>query len=197
MLIVPVFFPSVPLAVCLCALFVAAGCYPEGTTPATIAEILDEGRPVQESWGARFDVQEGERPRVHIIAGYMARIETPDSTYLLLRSAEAAPQERVTAYLFDEAGDSSAVLVADILHYYEEERRFESRGNVIVDTFDDKRLETEHLLWYEADRKVRTSGFVRITTPREHIQGYELDAEEDLEHYSLARVTGQVLVEEQ
>ncbi|MEZ4703209.1 MAG: LPS export ABC transporter periplasmic protein LptC [Rhodothermales bacterium] len=177
--------------------FVTAGCRPVGSEVPTREEIQLDQRPAQESWGARFSVAEGERPRVTILAGYMAKIEQADSTYLLLRTDESAPEERVTAFLFDEAGDSSAVLVADILYYYETERRFESRGNVIVDTYDNKRLETEHLVWDETDRKVTTPGFVRITTPKEQVQGYELDADEDLEHYTLSRVTGQVLVEEQ
>jgi LPS export ABC transporter protein LptC len=152
---------------------------------------------VQESWEVHFSVAEGEQPRMAIAAGYMARIEEADSTYLLLRSDPAGDSlQRVVALLFDEAGDSSAVVRADVLYYFEDERRFESRGNVVVDTFDDRRLETEHLVWDETDRKVRTPGFVRITTPKEHVQGFELEADENLEHYTLARVTGQVLVED-
>ena len=43
---------------------------------------------------------------------------------------------------------------------------------------------------------VRTPGFVRIRTPKENVQGYNLVADEDLETYTLARVTGQVTYEE-
>jgi LPS export ABC transporter protein LptC len=195
--ILPAFYVNVPAHTVLLLCFVAAGCRPVARSAPTVEEIQQEQRPLQESWGARFSVAEAERPRVAIEAAYMAKIEQADSTYLLLRIDGSAPGERVRAYLFDEAGDSSAVVVADVLHYYEADRRFEARDNVIVTTADNKRLETEHLVWDETERKVTTPGFVRITTPKEQIQGYELDADEDLEHYSLARVTGQVLVQEQ
>jgi len=195
--ILPAFHVYVPAYAVLLLCFVAAGCRPVAREASTVEEIQQAQRPLQESWGARFSVAEAERPRVAIEAAYMAKIEQADSTYLLLRMDASAPGERVTAYLFDEAGDSSAVVVADLLYYYEADRRFEARDNVIVTTTDNKRLETEHLVWDETERKVTTPGFVRITTPKEQIQGYELDADEDLEHYSLARVTGQVLVQEQ
>jgi hypothetical protein len=68
--------------------------------------------------------------------------------------------------------------------------------NVIVVTPDEKTLESEHLVWLEDDRKLRTPGFVRITTPNERVQGYNLLADEDLSTYTLARVTGQVTVED-
>ncbi len=195
--ILPAFLAYVPAYAMLVVCIVTAGCRPVARDAPTVEEIQEEQRPLQESWGARFSVAEAERPRVAIKAAYMAKIEQADSTYLLLRMDDSAPGERVMAYLFDEAGDSSAVVVANVLYYYEADRRFEARDNVIVTTVDNKRLETEHLVWDETERKVTTPGFVRITTPKEQIQGYELDADEDLEHYSLARVTGQVLVEEQ
>ena len=55
-------------------------------------------------------------------------------------------------------------------------------------------LKTEFLIWNELDRRVKTSGFVHITTPRENIQGYNLDADENLENYEIAQVTGQTIV---
>jgi hypothetical protein len=80
---------------------------------------------------------------------------------------------------------------------FEDQRRFEATGNVDVVTPEDKRLESEHLVWYEDNRTLRTPGFVRIETPTERVQGYDLTADEDLETYTLNRMTGQVIVEEE
>lgn len=168
---------------------------PAGNVP-TMAELRSEQLPDQESWMTRFDVLDGDRPRVRIYAGYIGQFEREDSTYMLLRGHPDSLAGRVEAHLFDEKGDSSAVITADEMRYFQNERRFEARGNVVVTTTDAKRLETEHLIWMEIDRKVSTTGFVRITTPTEFIQGYDLVADEDLETYEIARVTGQSVVEE-
>ena len=167
-----------------------------------MAVLLEADEPDQESWDVRFGTSEGGRPRYQIVAPYMAKYERKDSSYTLLLPGEESEEVdslavRVTAYLFDEKGDSSATIDANRMLYFEEEGRFEARGNVIVVTQEKKRLESEHLLWYEAEHEVRTPGFVKITTPTERIQGYELVSDENLDEYTLARVTGQVTIEEE
>jgi len=172
------------------------GCYEPDVVAPSMEELRAERLPSQESWYTRFDVLEGGRPRVQMHADYLAKFENSDSTYLVLHGHPDSLNTRVTAYLFDEEGDSSATIVADEITYFEKERRFESRGEVVVTTREEKKLETEHLIWDEVDRRVFTSGFVRITSPTENIQGYDLDADEDLENYVIARVTGQTVVDD-
>lgn len=133
-------------------------------------------------------------PRVEIRAAHMATFETADSVYTVMRGDSLTP--RLTAYFFDEVGDTSAILNANRLILRERERTFEARGDVDVVTPEDKRLEGEHLVWYEDTRTLETPGFVRINTPTEQVQGYDLVADEDLEKYTLKRMTGQVTVEE-
>ena len=191
---VPSFFVAGILA--SFTLLLAAGCSDPDIAAPTVEELRNERLPDQESWFTQFDVMESEHPRLRIFADYMAKYIEADSTYMLLKGHPDSLDGRVLAYLFDEAGDSSATIIADEMIYYETERRIESKGNVIVNTTDNKRLETEYLIWLELERRVRTSGFVHITTPRENIQGYNLDADEDLENYEIARVTGQTIVDD-
>ncbi|NNF04414.1 MAG: LPS export ABC transporter periplasmic protein LptC, partial [Rhodothermales bacterium] len=116
-------------------------------------------------------------------------------TYMVL-GAGAAPGQRVRVDLFDESGDSSAVVFADRITYFERERRFDARGGVQAHTPDDKHLFSEHLSWSEADRRIRTPGFVRIRMPDRTLSGYGLTADEDLQNYSIARASGAVEVDE-
>lgn len=162
-----------------------------------MTELRTEEEPDQESWDVRLGLSEGGRPRSQILAPYMAKYEREDSSYALLRPYADNLEGRVTAYLFDEQGDSSATLDANRMLYFDEDGRFEARGNVVVVTREGKRLESEHLVWHEADREVRTPGFVKITTPTERIQGYGLVSDENLDRYALSRVTGQVIVEDE
>jgi LPS export ABC transporter protein LptC len=170
-----------------------------------MADIRTEEAPDEESWDVHFIVTQvpealpdtaESRPRFAVEAGYMARFTRDDSTFTLLRPREGDSGGRVTVHLFDDQGDSSAVLRADRIVYYRDEGRFVARGAVIVQTYQDERLEAETLEWSEQDRTVRTPGFVRIMTPNERIQGYQLEADEDLDTYRLANITGRVEVED-
>ncbi len=185
--------------------FVALAALPSGCSeeaaPPSMDDLRAEVEPTQEGWGVRFVISEAasrtdeSRPRVEIQADYMATFETPDSTYTVMQGGTTG--RRILAHFFDEAGDTSATLRANRLILHEKQRRFDALEDVVVTTRDDKSLESEHLVWLEDDRRIRTPGFVRITTPSERIQGYNLVADEDLETYTLARVTGQVTIEDE
>lgn len=149
--------------------------------------------PTHISWNARFTMSQAGRPRAHIRAEQMEQYDTPDSTYSILRSP--SDTSRVRAHVFDEQGDSSAVIIADSVLFHDREGRFEAFGNVVVITTEDKRLESEHLTWQQADRKIRTRRFVRILTPTERVQGNGLVADEDLDTYQIGRFTAEVEME--
>lgn len=161
-----------------------------------------EGGPDQESWSVHYYVTEvpieGEesRQRLELIADYMARFEQEDSTYIDFRASSDSVQRRVRVFLFDTQGDTSATLTADRVRYFEMRKQFDAQGKVIVITQDEKRLETEHLSWFEEERKVTTPGFVNIVTPSETAQGYGLEADENLETYTIFRFTGEFRVED-
>lgn len=182
------------LLVGLLVLVGGLGCERRTASPPSLEELRAASGPEQENWGTHYRLTIDGRPRLEIMAAHMAQFEEEDSTYTLLQGDSLAG--RVKALVFDEAGQASATIEADQLLYFNEEERYEARGEVVVVSEDDRRLEGEHLVWDEAERKIRTPHFVRITTPQERIQGYELVADEDLDTYSLARITGQVSVEE-
>lgn len=155
----------------------------------------DGPTPTHVSWTARFTMTEGGEPRATLRAARMEQYRTADSSYSVWRSMEDSA--RVRLYLFDESGDSSAVMVADSLVFREQEGFLDAYRNVVVTTEDDKRLRTEHLTWNQSDRKIRTRRFVRIRTPKEVVQGNGLVADENLETYQLGRFSAEVEVDEE
>lgn len=176
------------------ALLLLAGCSRRGD--AIPSDVVLEDLPDQETWDVALALSmEGER-RALVRAPYLARFEHEDSTFARFGPAEPRDTTRVHVEVFDEAGAPSATVEADRLTYFDAERRFLAEGRVVVRSEAGKTLRSEELTWDEAARRLRTDGFVQITAPDEQIQGYRLDADEDLDTYSLARITGQVQVEE-
>ena len=170
-----------------------AGCErqsPERTTPRE-SDLAEQ--PAHESWGTEFYVSENGIPLVVIKAPYTRQYDHKDSTLTVLSASDS---ERVVATIMDDNGQRSSTVTADEIQYVEQRRHFEALGAVEVVTDTGRRLETEQLSWDEDSDMISAPGFVRIYTPEENIQGYELESTKDLSTYSLARVTGQVYVEE-
>jgi LPS export ABC transporter protein LptC len=175
------------------AVTLAFSCHRESAPPPTLSDVLAGRDAARESWDIRFSVSENGLPRVVFEAPYLARYEREDSVFTILRSDSIA--RPVVAYVFAD-GDSSATITAREMTLFSDHQLYEARGQVVVLAQGNRRLESEHLVWNENEGMIRTPGFARITTPSERIQGYQLVADENLETYSLARVTGQVTLEE-
>ena len=175
------------LGLCLIA---GLGCERRSAGPRDLPE--DTG-PQQVSLDAQFTLTEAGTTRAQFLAERMEHYRRKDSTYAIMKGATDSTG-RVTAYLFSE-GDSSATLTANRMVYLQDEDRFEAYGNVVVTTPTQKRLESEYLTWNERDRKIRTPGFVQITTPEEYVEGKGLVADENLETYQIGRFTARVDVE--
>jgi LPS export ABC transporter protein LptC len=160
------------------------------------AGVQQEDVPDQEVAGVDFTISNDGLARMRLLAPYMAEYEREDTAYTVLSAAPDADSGRVQVLVFDMDGTISATINADRVVFGSKADKYDATGNVIVTTPTGRRLEGEHLAWYESSRKVKTPGFVKITTPNERIQGYNLDAEEDLSRYTLARITGQATVQE-
>ncbi|PEN06805.1 LPS export ABC transporter periplasmic protein LptC [Longimonas halophila] len=136
-------------------------------------------------------LHEGRRQRAVLQAQRMAQYETPDSSYAVLRPPRG-DTVRVHVQLFTPEGDSSATITADSLLYFSDEGRADAYGNVVVRTPEGRQLYSEHVVWRQSDRKVRSSRFVRIVTPTETLNGQGLVADEDLSSYQIGRFDAEV-----
>ena len=171
----------------LIVILAGAACADREAT-VTVESVLREDLPDQESWDPALFISEDGMPRIHLRAAYMARYDTPDSTYMVLGGNPDSGRVRVD--LFDSEGDTSAVVLADRILYFEREGRFDARGNVQATAEEGRRLSSEHLAWTEENRRISTPGFARIVTPGQTISGTGLTANEDLTDFRLARVSG-------
>ncbi len=162
----------------------------------TVASLQSELDADQESWGVVLHISENGLPRLNLTASHVLKYDRPDSTFMLLQSTET-DSSRVLVHIFSVEGDSSAIVVADRIYYYEREGRFVAQGDVVVTSSENVRIESEHLVWTEEDRKIRTAGFATIILPEKTIAGYSLEANEDLSDTKLARITGTFFPEEQ
>lgn len=182
------------LTIVAISILVSTGCrvHDSGVTVQTLRE---DDAPVSESWGTTMMITEDGRNRLHMNADYMARYETPDSTWMVLTGADEQV-DRVFVVIFDADGDTSAVVTSQRIVWHERARRFVARGDVRADAGQERSLQSEHLAWSEQTARVTTPGFATIRTPSETLSGVGLDADENLADFTLSRVTGTVLIDD-
>lgn len=184
------------LLVLLTATFIT-GCFDNQERPVGIVPPPTSApAPEQESFDVELYESSSGAVRYRIRAAYMASYETADSSFALL-SRRTPNDLPVLAEIFDQNADSSTTIEASEMRFFEADHRFEARGSVVVITSTGRRLETEFLIWREGDRRVVAPGFVRIKSSSEDMQGYGFDADEQLESFSLQRVTGRYYLEEE
>ena len=163
----------------------------EGPQRDDVAPETAPLQPTQVTQDPRVVLHEGRRQRAVLQAARMAQYETPDSSYAVLRPPRG-DTARVHVQLFTPEGDSSATIAADSLLYFSDEGRADAYGNVVIQTPENRQLYGEHVVWRQADRKVRSSRFVRIVTPTETLNGQGLVADEDLSSYQIGRFDAEV-----
>ncbi len=143
--------------------------------------------PDRESWEVEMVISHVPRlsteslKRLSITAPHVKHYDTADPAYQILGGGE------VRFVLFDLEGDTAAVVTAASATYYDHEQRFRASGNVEVKTSSNTLLGTETLSWSEREAKLTTDAFVRITTPREEIEGFGMIADEDMSSYQIGR----------
>jgi len=91
---------------------------------------------------------------------------------------------------FDDEEKISATLKANYGVRYDVTRRMEARYAVEVVNKEGTKLETEKLIWDEANKKIYTDAFVKITTAKEIISGTGMESNQDFTKYELKKVTG-------
>ena len=110
------------------------------------------------------------------------------------RYAEKNPRielpKGVHIILYEDSLTVKSTLTANYAVRYEEKKLMEANGNVIVVNERGECLNTEHLIWNEASRKIYTKEFVKITTADEVIFGDGLESNEDFSKYKITNIKG-------
>jgi LPS export ABC transporter protein LptC len=93
---------------------------------------------------------------------------------------------------FDEEEKISSTLRADYGVRFDRSRRMEAKYQVELVNKEGKKLETEKLIWDEANKRVYTDAPVKISTEKEIITGKGLESNQDFTKYTLKEITGTI-----
>ena len=97
---------------------------------------------------------------------------------------------------YNNEGEQTTTLKANYGIRYEDTKRMDAKYNVEVVNEHGDKLNTEHLVWDEQQKKITSDAFVKITTAREIIMGNGLEANQDFSRYEIKEITGTVRLNE-
>ena len=121
--------------------------------------------------------------KMKLTAPVLERYMTPNDPYFLF------PKGMKTIF-YDRLLNITSRLTAEYGIRYENSQRMEARKNVEVINEKGDKLNTEHLTYDQADGKLRSDEFVKITTADEIIYGTGLEANEDFSRYRIFNIKG-------
>jgi len=165
-------------------LFIISSCQnkEEDIIKASRKEVLpvETGRDVKIMYSDSFQL------KAILQAPLMERF-TGDNPHLLMKDG-------VKLQFYNKNKKVTSSLTARWAISREQEKIMEAKNNVVVVNEKNEMLNTEHLIWDERTKRIRTDAFAKITTSDEVIFGEGLEANEDFSWYRILKVKGTINV---
>ena len=95
---------------------------------------------------------------------------------------------------FEPGGRVQSELTSKYAIRYEKKNEILVKDSVVWESKGYDRLETEELIWDEANNKVYTKKFVKITRPEEIVYGYGFEADQEFSRWEINAITGRIKV---
>ncbi len=161
-------------------LFLCTGCE-EKIQPSVLDNISNATFPTQESWNSTVIFSDSGTVRAILKAGHISAYDNSKQTLL---------DGGVHLDFFDEHGVHSSVLTSKSGKADESSYNLEAIGNVVVTSDSGVVVRTEKMFWDNKRQQIYSDDFVRITSPKETLQGTGFESDQSLHNYRIFKVSG-------
>lgn len=167
--------------------FVMSTCDHKVKPPVT-GDIDPQALPDQESWNSRITFSDSGIVKAIVHATHIRLYEEKKETLL---------DSGIVVDFFNASGQHSSKLTADRGRVHDVTKDLEAYDNIRFVSDSGTVVVTDYLFWDNDQKKVRSDKFVTVTSPKERLQGYGFEADQNLKNYVIYRVSGRAeLVEE-
>jgi LPS export ABC transporter protein LptC len=176
-------WPGLPvlLMLALWAGVLAGGCH-EKLRPPTAAEQGLSEKPTQESWNSRVVFSDSGFVKAVLNATHIMLFEKKKTTVL---------DSGLIVDFYNMDKTHSSRLTADRGLVHDATKDLEAFGHVVFVSDSGTVVHTEYLKWDNGTRKLRSDKFVTVNSPRDKLQGYGFEADQNLRNYVIFKVSGQ------
>jgi LPS export ABC transporter protein LptC len=144
--------------------------------------VIDKQLPIEQIKGAELLHTENGKVKVRLVSTSIERFQD-------IQPALIFP-DHLEVYFYNDSLELQSTLIADYASIDEEKKIMLAQNNVILISRDDKKLETDELIWDENKNKIYTDKKVKITTGKEVIYGEGFTSTTDFKQYSITKIHG-------
>ncbi|MDD8018470.1 MAG: LPS export ABC transporter periplasmic protein LptC [Bacteroidota bacterium] len=164
----------------VCAALIFFGCE-EKVKPSVLTGVSSSQLPSQESWNSTITFSDSGIVKAVVRAKHIYTFDNSRVTYL---------ENNIVVDFFDENGKHSSLLTSDKAQVDEATNNLEATSNVVVQSDSGTVVRTEKMFWNNARQLIHSPEFVRITSPKENLQGTGFESDHNLRNYKIFKVTG-------
>jgi LPS export ABC transporter protein LptC len=144
--------------------------------------VNDKQQPIEQIKGAELLHTENGKVKVRILASRIERFQDIEPSLIF--------SDHLEVYFYNDSTQLQSILMADYASVDEGKKIMLAQNNVILISSDDKKLETDELIWDENKNKIYTDKKVKITTTKEVIYGEGFTSTPDFKQYSITNING-------
>ena len=153
--------------------------------PEVVKEfIASNGLPVERLKEAEIMHTEMGFLKVKIISSTIERYQNKQPQLIFSNG--------IKVIFYNDTAAVQSILEAENAKIDEQKKIMTASNNVILTSYDGKRLATEQLIWDEKGNKIYTDKKVVITTGKEVVEGQGFVSNPDFTEYSISRIHGTV-----
>ena len=149
--------------------------------PKLVREFVnDKHQPIERIKGAELLHTENGSVKVRVLATIIERFHDIQPALIF--------SDHLEMYFYNDSSQLQSTLMADYASIDEERNIMMVQHNVILISIDNKKIETDELIWDENENKIYTDKEVKITTGKEIIYGEGFTSTPDFKKYSITKI---------
>lgn len=160
--------------------FIINSCSEEKVKPSIDKSIKGSELPSQESWNATVFFTDSGKTKAVLKAGHLRVYENSKETLI---------DSNLIVDFYNETGQISTTLTAKRGRVNDATNDLYAFDSVIVVSDSGTTLKTDELMWRNKDKKIVSDKFVTILSPKEKIQGYGFESDQNLKNYVIYDIT--------
>ncbi len=153
-------------------------CQPQKIKP-DVEAIDDDKIPTHESWNTNIKFYKGNHLQAILKTSHLTDYEEEEFKLL----------DKVNVKFYNKKNQLESILTSNYGKSDDKNKLLFAWGNVVVQNFEEKKLNTEELIWNEETEKVYTDKFIRIYDGPDIIEGFGFESDKKLENYKIFKIT--------
>jgi LPS export ABC transporter protein LptC len=155
-----------------------SGCGGQNVKPSVNLSVNESGQ-VAEGWDENVTFSDSGITKAVLFYKHLRKFDQPPVTLM----------DTIKVNFYDQRGHISSVLTANKGKVDDLTDNLFAIDSVVAINDSGVTLRTQQLMWKNKEKEIVTDQFVTIISPKEKIQGYGLESDQNLRNYTIYNIT--------